>query len=141
AVGERPARAERGARAARDPEPPARPARRVPVLRRAHARGDRRGDGRLGAYGEARLDARAHVAVRDARPGGCGGRDRAVRELAMEDLTPDRWQRIDRLFEAALDEPPDRRLGWLARACEGGQALYDAVARLLAKVETAEKAL
>lgn len=59
----------------------------------------------------------------------------------MEDLTPDRWQRIDRLFEAALDEPPDRRLEWLARACEGDSELYDAVARLLSKVETAEKAL
>ena len=59
----------------------------------------------------------------------------------MEDLTPDRWQRIDRLFEEALDEPPDRRLEWLARACEGDAELYDAVARLLSKVETAEKAL
>jgi len=59
----------------------------------------------------------------------------------MEDLTPDRWQRIDRLFEEALDEPPDERLEWLARACEGDAALYDAVARLLSKVETAEKVL
>src|SRR5690606_15485510 len=59
----------------------------------------------------------------------------------MKDLTPDRWERIDRLFEAALDEPPERRLEWLARACEGDAALYDAVARLLSKVETAEKAL
>jgi len=59
----------------------------------------------------------------------------------LKNLTPDRWQRIDALFDAALDEPPERRLEWLARACEGDQALYDAVARLLSKVETAEKAL
>jgi len=59
----------------------------------------------------------------------------------MEDLTPDRWRRIDRLFEEALDEPPEGRLEWLARACEGDAELYDAVARLLSKVETAEKVL
>ncbi|HEY8483211.1 MAG TPA: serine/threonine-protein kinase [Longimicrobiales bacterium] len=59
----------------------------------------------------------------------------------MRDLTPGRWQRIDQLFEAALDQPPGRRLEWLARACEGDAALYDAVVRLLSKVETAEKAL
>ncbi|HEY8465163.1 MAG TPA: serine/threonine-protein kinase [Solirubrobacterales bacterium] len=56
-------------------------------------------------------------------------------------LDPDRWQRIDRLFEAALDEPPDRRLEWLARACQGDAELYDAVARLLSKVDVAEEAL
>ncbi|HEY8376993.1 MAG TPA: serine/threonine-protein kinase, partial [Nannocystis sp.] len=59
----------------------------------------------------------------------------------MRDLTPDRWQRIDQLFEAALDEPTERRLEWLARACEGDAALYEAVARLLSNVEAAERAL
>lgn len=56
----------------------------------------------------------------------------------MQDLTAERWQRIDRLFEQALDEPPDRRLEWLAGACEGDRALYDAVSRLLANIRNAE---
>src|SRR5690606_37445671 len=59
----------------------------------------------------------------------------------MNDLTPDRWQRIDSLFAQALDEPPDRRLEWLARACEGDAELYDAVSRLLAKLPAAEAEL
>src|SRR5690606_37311382 len=56
-------------------------------------------------------------------------------------LTPDRWQRIDDIFAQALDEPPERRLEWLARACEGDAELYDAVSRLLAKLPAAEAEL
>ena len=59
----------------------------------------------------------------------------------MKDLTPDRWQRIDALFAQALDEPPERRLEWLARACEGDAELYHAVSRLLAKLPAAEAEL
>ena len=59
----------------------------------------------------------------------------------MRKLTPERWRRIDELFEAALEEPAERRLEWLARACAGDAELHDAVARLLSKVEPAERAL
>src|SRR5690606_27643284 len=78
----------------------------------------------------------------EARSRVSGERGAARRRVRMmRDLTPDRWQRIDDLFAQALDEPPERRLEGLARACAGDAELYDAVSRLLAKLPAAEAEL
>ena len=47
-------------------------------------------------------------------------------------VTPDDFQRVRRLFEAALDRPPAERRAFLDRACEGQPALRTAVERMLA---------
>src|SRR5438477_5111011 len=46
-------------------------------------------------------------------------------------MTPQRFQRVRDLFEAALDSPPEERLAWLARACNGDLQLYAEVEKLL----------
>ena len=46
-------------------------------------------------------------------------------------MTPERWERIKELFEAALERPPAERAEFLARACEGEAALHAEVKRLL----------
>ncbi len=51
----------------------------------------------------------------------------------MEDaLNPDRWRRIEELFEAALERQPDRRGEYLAEACAGDAGLRREVEKLLA---------
>ena len=43
-------------------------------------------------------------------------------------MTPDRWTRVQTLFEAALDEAPDDRAAYLRAACDGDAALFEEVA-------------
>ncbi|ARA93888.1 serine/threonine protein kinase [Rhodothermaceae bacterium RA] len=59
----------------------------------------------------------------------------------MDAFSPDRWKRIDRLFEAALDQPPDRRDAFLRQACGEDLELFDAVCALLADAEVAGRRL
>ena len=40
-------------------------------------------------------------------------------------MTPDRWQEIERLFEAALACPPDQRRAFLLEACHGDTTLLN----------------
>jgi len=47
-------------------------------------------------------------------------------------VTPDDFQRVRRLFEAALDRPPAERRAFLDGACNGQPALRTAVERMLA---------
>jgi serine/threonine-protein kinase len=47
-------------------------------------------------------------------------------------MTPERRQRIEEVFEAALDEMPDRRAAFLAEACRGDADLRQEVDALLA---------
>ncbi len=42
------------------------------------------------------------------------------------------WERIDALFHAAIDLPPDHREAFVVNACDGDHALLDKVNRLLA---------
>ncbi len=46
-------------------------------------------------------------------------------------MTPERWERIKELFEAALERPAAERTEFLARACEGDAPLRAEVERLL----------
>ena len=47
-------------------------------------------------------------------------------------MTPERWQRIDALFDAALDRPTEERDAFLAEACDGDAELRCEVDELLA---------
>ena len=95
------------------------------VLRRADRRRGRRGAGGLGGHGRAGLAARAGLARRPAR-----------REGRM---TPERWRRIDDLFDAALRLDPAEREAWLRDACGGDDDLRAEVGRLLAQDERADR--
>src|SRR5262249_2809702 len=106
--------------AARAPEPGRHPA----LLRRPdHAR-DRRGARHLAGNRRERLAYRTGLVER-ATPRGRGG------------MTPQRWQRINELFEAASRIDPSRRQDWLEGVCDA--ELRDDVARLLANDERARR--
>jgi serine/threonine-protein kinase len=46
-------------------------------------------------------------------------------------LSPERWQRVTDLFNAALEHPPETRAAWLVEQCGGDAALCREVASLL----------
>jgi eukaryotic-like serine/threonine-protein kinase len=48
-------------------------------------------------------------------------------------MTPERWRRIDELFDGALRLDPGKRDAWLREACGGDDGLRVQVARLLAQ--------
>ena len=52
-------------------------------------------------------------------------------------MSPEHWQRIDRLFDEALDLPPDERTAFLERACDGDAALREEIEALLTACENA----
>ena len=52
-------------------------------------------------------------------------------ELAVDDPIWDRWQEIDRLFEAALDQPAAERPSFLEAQCPNDRELIDQVLRLI----------
>jgi hypothetical protein len=47
-------------------------------------------------------------------------------------VTPERWQRIEQVFQEAYEHPVPDRAAFLARACGGDLALRRAVEQLLA---------
>src|SRR5262245_57074923 len=53
-------------------------------------------------------------------------------------MEPERWQRIDRVFQAALDRSPADRAVFLDQACAGDPRLKPEVGALLACDEEAE---
>ncbi len=53
-------------------------------------------------------------------------------------MDPDRWQRISRLYHAALERPVDERRAFLDAACRGDEALRGEVESLLANEASAE---
>ena len=65
------------------------------------------------------------VAARDHAP-------RAGAGPGSGGVTPERWQEIKRLFEAALACTPDQRRSFLAEACGGDASLHQDVESLLA---------
>src|SRR5215467_4579978 len=52
-------------------------------------------------------------------------------------MTPDQWERVTKVFEAALKCTPEGRAAFLAEACHGDTSLYDEVKRLLDEHEEA----
>ena len=54
-------------------------------------------------------------------------------------MTPERWQEIDKLFNAALRVEPAEREDWLDRACGGDGDLRYEIGRLLAQDERASQ--
>src|SRR5262249_13558472 len=103
--------------------------RRAALLRRARHRGGRRGALRLARHGEARLDARARVALpRDARP------DRVTNRTSGDAA---QWRRVGEIFDAALERPAAERDAFVASACAGDAALEADVRSLLASHQSA----
>jgi serine/threonine-protein kinase len=57
-------------------------------------------------------------------------------------MTDDRrWSKVDELFDAVLDQPPEQRARWLDDACQGDGELRAAVGRLLVLSERDDDAL
>lgn len=52
-------------------------------------------------------------------------------------MTPERWQKIDELFHAALQREPDEHAAFLDEACAGDPELQNEVGALLASLEEA----
>jgi serine/threonine protein kinase/tetratricopeptide (TPR) repeat protein len=52
-------------------------------------------------------------------------------------MDPDRWQEIKRVFEGALDRPPDQRLDYVNEACQGDEGLAHEVHSLLRSFDDA----
>ncbi len=50
-------------------------------------------------------------------------------------MNPERWRRIESLFDAAIELPANEREGWLARECAGEPDVRQEVRRLLAAAE------
>src|SRR5882672_3399266 len=46
-------------------------------------------------------------------------------------MTPERWQQVDRLFQAAVDLEPPQRASFLDEACAGDKTLRSEVESLL----------
>jgi len=61
--------------------------------------------------------------------------------MRPSELDSGRWQRIDRIFDAALDTPPEERDAFLAGACAADQELRAQVEALLAASELEETSL
>ena len=53
-------------------------------------------------------------------------------------MDADRWQRISRLYHAALERPVDERRSFLDASCSGDEALRGEVDSLLAHETSAE---
>src|SRR2546428_6693868 len=52
-------------------------------------------------------------------------------------MTPERWQQVDRLLEAALERPPAERAAFLKQACAGDEELRREVASVLLSYDQA----
>ncbi len=50
-------------------------------------------------------------------------------------MNPERWQQIDKLLEAVLERPRERRAAFLEEACAGDERLREEVEALLAAHE------
>ncbi len=53
-------------------------------------------------------------------------------------MTVDKFERMEELFDAALDVAPNQRLAFLERACGADTGLLDAVVRLLRHVNSTQ---
>jgi serine/threonine protein kinase len=53
------------------------------------------------------------------------------------EMTPDRWEAVKKIFEAAVEEAPEARAAFIHNACAGDPELESGVAKLLAATEGA----
>ncbi len=97
-------------------------------LRRTDSGRDSRVSESVSGHRDARLENGQSV---DAA-GNFGRRARRRRERGM---TPGRWQRLDRLYQAALDTPPGARNRFLREAAAGEPDLLQEVEEMLALAE------
>src|SRR5215218_6605370 len=51
---------------------------------------------------------------------------------ALGEITPERWERVERIFEEALEQASAERLLFVARACNGDDDLRRRVEQLIA---------
>jgi serine/threonine protein kinase len=58
-----------------------------------------------------------------------------------EMMTPERWRRVETVFQTALDVAPENRKRFLAEACAGDEALYLEVERLIERYDAADQFL
>jgi eukaryotic-like serine/threonine-protein kinase len=63
---------------------------------------------------------------------------RSAPTFRNNEMTPARWQQVDRLLEAALELPAAERAAFLAQSCNGDEALRQEVLSLLAGSEQAD---
>jgi eukaryotic-like serine/threonine-protein kinase len=49
----------------------------------------------------------------------------------ISEINPDHWEKLDRLFQAAIDLAPDQRTEFIAEACSGDPVLRDEIESLL----------
>ena len=52
-------------------------------------------------------------------------------------MTPERWEQIAHVYEAALEQPPEARDAWLAETCRDDPALRGEVESLIAREDAA----
>jgi serine/threonine protein kinase/Tol biopolymer transport system component/Tfp pilus assembly protein PilF len=52
-------------------------------------------------------------------------------------MTPERWKKVEEVFESALERSPEERRGYLAEACDGDESLRGQVETLLQSYEQA----
>ena len=64
-------------------------------------------------------------------------RDVTVNEM----MTPERWRRVETVFQAALDIAPENRERFVAETCAGDEALFREVERLIEGYEAADEFL
>ncbi|HZH31535.1 MAG TPA: protein kinase [Pyrinomonadaceae bacterium] len=58
-----------------------------------------------------------------------------------EKMTPERWRRVETIFQTALDVAPENRERFLAEACAGDEVLHREVERLIEGYEAADEFL
>ena len=106
------------------------------LLRWPHDRGDRRRVGRLASDDEAAVDRRPRLAP--ARVGH-GGRESGacMTRPPRGALTPERWQQVKTMLQAAQERAHVERAALLGAACAADPALRGEVASLLAAVDGA----
>jgi serine/threonine protein kinase len=56
-------------------------------------------------------------------------------------MTPERWRRVETIFQTALDVAPENRERFLAEACAGDEVLHREVGRLIEGYEAADEFL
>jgi hypothetical protein len=56
-------------------------------------------------------------------------------------VDPERWRQVERVYQAALEQEPSRRLGLVQQACAGDESLQRAVESLLTHDTGAESFL
>src|SRR6185295_8037205 len=50
-------------------------------------------------------------------------------------MTPERWKRVEEVFESALERPPAERAAFLESACQGDNSLRHQVETLLGALD------